>query len=102
VKNLKKGNYNCGYLSPKALALGLGLVWGGYVFLLGLVLAVFPEARFFWVSKEFLNILATLYPGYAPTLGGSILGLVWGFVCGAVGGSLIAWMHNFALEKYCK
>ncbi len=92
----------CGRLSPKALAISLGVLWGAYVFLLGLFLTLFPNARFFWVSREFLGILAGLYPGYAATLGGSFIGLFWGFLCGALGGLIIAWLHNFALEKYCK
>jgi len=96
------GETACGRLSPKALALSLGALWGAYVFLLGIFLAFFPNARFFWVSREFLDILATLYPGYAATLGGSFVGLFWGFLCGALGGLLIAWLHNFALEKCCK
>jgi len=91
----------CGYLSPKALAISLGLLWSAYVFLLGLFLTAFPNARFFWVSKEFLGILATLYPGYAATITGSFIGLFWGFICGVVGGAIIAWIHNYALEKYC-
>ncbi|HII89154.1 TPA: hypothetical protein HA253_06170 [Candidatus Woesearchaeota archaeon] len=94
--------HRCGYLNPKALALALGGVWGAYVFLLGLILATAPGAKFFWVSKEFLGILATLYPGYAPTIQGSFIGLFWAFICGAVGGAVVAWLHNLALEKTCK
>ncbi len=92
----------CGYLSPKALAIAVGVLWGAYVFLLGLVSTAFPNVKFFWVSKEFLGILATLYPGYSATITGSFIGLFWGLICGAVGGAIIAWLHNFALEKYCK
>ena len=92
----------CGYLSPKALALSLGVFWGAYVFLLGIILTVAPNAKFFWVSNEFLGILASLYPGYEATWIGSFIGLVWGFICGAVGGAIIAWLHNLSLEKYCK
>ncbi len=88
-----------GKLNPKALAVALGALWGAYVFLLGLVLTAFPNLRTFWVSPEFLNILATLYPGYAPTLVGSLWGLLWGALCGAIGGWLLAWLHNIALER---
>ena len=92
----------CGYLSPKALAIAVGVLWGVYVFFLGLILTFFPNAKFFWVSKELLGMLATVYPGYAATLSGSIIGLIWGTICGAIGGAVTAWLHNFALEKYCK
>ena len=37
----------CGYLNPKALAIAVGLLWGIYVFLLGLVLTIFPNINFF-------------------------------------------------------
>ena len=90
----------CGYLSPKALAMSLAVLWGAYVFLLGLVLTAFPNVKFFWISRELLEILATLYPGYAATVAGSFIGLFWGALCGAVGGLIIAWLHNLALENY--
>ncbi len=90
----------CGKLSPKALAISLGLLWGIYVFLLGLL--SMANVRVFWFSPEFLRILATLYPGFEATLRGSFIGLFWGTICGALGGAIIAWIHNFALEKYCR
>ncbi len=92
----------CGNLSPKALAIAVGVLWGAYVFLLGLVLTAFPNTKFFWVSQEFLGILSTLYPGYAATVLGSFIGLFWALICGALGGAIIAWLHNWALEKHCK
>ncbi|MFQ5531701.1 MAG: hypothetical protein ACE5ES_03745 [Candidatus Nanoarchaeia archaeon] len=92
----------CGYLNPKALAISVGVLWGAYVFLLGLILTVSPNARFFWVSSEFLGILATLYPGYAATVTGSFIGLFWALICGAIGGLIIAWLHNYTLDKHCK
>ncbi len=98
---MKKPVIKCGELNGKALALSLGGLWGAYVLLLGLILTVAPNARFFWVSSELLAMLATLYPGYAPTVLGSIIGWFWGTLCGAIGGALLAWLHNTALQKYC-
>ncbi|MBI2668653.1 hypothetical protein HYX14_02310 [Candidatus Woesearchaeota archaeon] len=98
----KEANEKCGQLNAKALAVALGGLWGAYVFILGIILTIFPNAKFFWVSKELLGMLATLYPGYAATFTGSIVGLLWGILCGAVGGLLITWLHNWALEKYCE
>ncbi|MBI2136767.1 hypothetical protein HYU06_06875 [Candidatus Woesearchaeota archaeon] len=97
-----KQTMKCGYLSPKALAISLGSIWGAYVFLLGLVLTISPNIKFFWISKELLNILATLYPGYEASLAGSVIGLFWAVMCGALGGVIIAWLHNLSLEKYCR
>ena len=94
--------HKCGYLNPKALAIAFGVLWGAYVLLLGLILTAFPGAQFFWVSKEFFTILATIYPGYALTVAGSFIGLFWAFICGAICGAIIALVHNFALDKHCK
>lgn len=99
----KLNNHSCGKLNAKALALAFGALWGGYLFLLGLFLTVFPNIKSFWmVSPEFLDMLATIYPGYSATLVGSFIGLFWGALCGIVCGTLMAWLHNFALEKGCK
>ena len=97
-----KKNEKCGYLNPKALAIAVGVLWGVYVFLLGLILTAFPDARFFWISKELLAILATLYPGYSATVAGSFMGLFWALICGALGGTIVAWLHNYSLKKYCR
>ncbi len=97
-----KEKMKCCYLSPKALAVSLGGLWGAYVFLLGLVLAISPNIKFFWISKDLLNMLATLYPGYEASLAGSFIGLFWAVICGALGGIIIAWLHNLALEKSCR
>ena len=94
----KKRNHDCGQLNVKALASALAAFWGAYVLLLGLIQTAWPGARFFWVSREFMAILATLYPGYGPTLLGSFIGAVWALLCGAIGGALIAWLHNYAFK----
>lgn len=92
--------HKCGELNPKALAIALGAGWGVYVFILG-ILSMF-EIRTFWISPELQQILATIYPGYEATIVGSFIGLFWAVICGAIGGYVIAWLHNFALEKCCK
>lgn len=84
------------YLDVKGLALAAGILWGGYLFLLALLAGW--GVRFMWVSKELVELLNTVYPGYVIGLGGAILGLFYGLICGAICGSLIAWLHN----KFCK
>ncbi len=38
--------------------------------------------------------LASIYPGYAPTVGGAIIGAIWALICGFIGGVILAWVYN--------
>ena len=73
-------------------ALALGVLWGVYLFILALLAGW--GVRFMWVSAELVNILSSVYPGYTIGLTGAFMGLIQGFICGSVGGLLIAWLHN--------
>lgn len=83
---------HCCQISVKGLAAAGAVFWGGYLFLLALLAGW--GLRFMWVSKELVELLETIYPGYVIGVGGAILGLFYGLVCGAVCGGLIAWLHN--------
>lgn len=41
----------------------------------------------------FLNLLGVIFPGYSASPGGAWLGLLWGFVMGAVSGGFIYYMY---------
>lgn len=76
-------------LKPLALGLSLGILWGGALFLTT------------WLSlltgygKTFLDALASsLYPGYAISPLGSIVGLLYGFLDLFIMGILAAWLYN--------
>lgn len=84
------------HISVWGLALALGIFWGAYLFILALLAGW--GLQFMWVSKELVQILSTIYPGYAVGLTGAFVGLVEGFICGGIGGAIIAWLHN----KFCK
>lgn len=84
------------HISIKALAITGAILWGIYLFLLALLAGW--GIRFMWVSKELVELLGTIYPGYVIGFGGAILGLVYGLVCGAICGGLVAWLHN----KFCR
>ena len=84
------------HISVKRLALAGAILWGAYLFLLA-ILADFG-IKFMWVSKELVELLSAVYPGYVVGWGGAILGLVYGVVCGAICGGLVAWFHN----KFCR
>jgi hypothetical protein len=74
-------------LSIKGLALAFGVTWGGGMLLLGLVAALG------W-GRPAVELIGSVYLGFTPTVPGSVIGGVWGFVDGAVGGLVIAWLYN--------
>jgi len=85
-------------LDGKALGISLGVLWGGTIFLATILLIV----------KAWLGIhhpagapvgptllkLGQFYMGYSMSLGGAILGGIYGFFNGYVGGYLIAKIYN--------
>jgi hypothetical protein len=79
-------------INVKAMALSLGVLWGGSVLLTGIL-----AMRGF--GAGFVNALGTVYPGYSATFPGSIIGGVYGFVEGCIGGALLAWLYNHFSQK---
>ncbi len=78
-------------LSVKALAITSGLVWGGAMLTCGLVnLAARPY------SSKFLDVMSSVYPGFhnSGTVGDVLVGAGYGFLDGAVAGSVIAAIYN--------
>ena len=79
-------------LSVKGLALAGGILWGVLGILgVGLVNLVWPG-----YGKAFLDLAASIYPGYhaTPSFGQVIVGTLYGFVDGAAGGAIFAWLYN--------
>lgn len=78
-------------INVKALAVTVGLFWG-------LVLLMVTSANLIWpqYGRSFVDLVASLYPGYHPSTGiGSVVtGTLYGFVDGAIGGALFAWLYN--------
>jgi hypothetical protein len=77
-------------MSSRATGLGLGVLLGVAMFLATLVLALRGGP---WTG-EHLGLLGQFYPGYSVSVGGAFLGLLYGFVTGAVGGYLLAAVYN--------
>jgi hypothetical protein len=75
-------------LKVSAFGLALGIVWGGAMFLLGVV-DIFTTWGDAWGA-----IMSTIYIGYSPTFLGSIIGGVWGFCDAGIGGVIVAWLYN--------
>jgi hypothetical protein len=41
-----------------------------------------------------LSLLVNYFPGYRVSVFGSFIGFGYGFACGFIGGSLVAWLYN--------
>jgi hypothetical protein len=78
-------------LDIKGMAVTLGLVWGAAVLLVGIANLIWPN-----YGQAFLQIVASIYPGYTAgaSVGQLILGTLYGLVDGAIGGAVIAWLYN--------
>lgn len=78
-------------LNVKALALAAGILWGGVVLLVALCNMMWPP-----YGGAFLSLTASIYPGYTPGTGAGslVIGTVYGFVDGAIGGLIFAWLYN--------
>jgi len=44
-------------------------------------------------------LIDRFYLGYSITPLDSLVGLVWGFICGATCGGMLAWLYNFLSER---
>jgi len=78
-------------LNVRALAFVAALVWGVAILLTGLANLMFPS-----YGREFLQVMASVYPGYHATrsLGQVVMGTLYGLVDGGVGGAIFAWLYN--------
>jgi hypothetical protein len=78
-------------LSVKGLALASAILWG--VAMLGMGLANLIWSNY---GQQFLQTMASVYVGYHATrsIGEVIVGALYGFVDGLVGGAVFAWLYN--------
>lgn len=78
-------------LKPLQFGLAVGILHGAYMFLLGLI------ATYTGYGTMGVTTIGSIVYGYAPTLIGSIWGLVCGLIGGIIAGFLLAWLYNFLL-----
>ncbi len=69
------------------VALAFGLTWGIGVMLLGWVSGIGWGGRL-------VDVLSSVYVGYASTFLGGLIGGAWAFVDGFVAGLLLAFLYN--------
>ena len=75
-------------LNTKAFALTCGIVWGAMIFLATAWLLVFG------FDGQLIRMLDHFYFGYSFSFVGAVIGGIWGFVDGAIGGFVFAWLYN--------
>lgn len=80
-------------LDVKAFALSCGLLWGVGLFLITWWIIIMDGAA---TTPTFLG---RVYRGYSMTPVGSVIGLGWGLVDGAIGGAVLAWLYNLMARK---
>lgn len=80
-------------LDVKALALACGLLWG-----LGLFFLTWWVIFFDGASGE-PTIIARVYRGYSLSPVGSVIGLLWAFFDGLIGGAILAWLYNLIAAR---
>lgn len=83
-------------LSPLALGLAFGIIWGVSVLIMGLL------ASFYSYGTPFVTSVGVLYVGYEPTITGAIIGGLIGFIDAFIGGVILAWLYNFFAHCRCK
>jgi hypothetical protein len=80
-------------LDIRAFALACALVWGVGLFLLTWWIIAFDGS-----SRE-LTLIGQVYRGYTITPAGSVIGLIWGFFDGLIGGAIFAWIYNLFASR---
>jgi hypothetical protein len=80
-------------LNVKAMAITLGLICG-----LGLFLITWWVILFEGPNTD-LTPVSNVYRGYSVTPAGSLIGLFWASLDGAIGGACFAWVYNLFLPK---
>ena len=80
-------------LDVKAFALACALVWGFGLFALTWWIIAFDGA-----TGE-VTVIGRLYRGYSISPVGSVIGLVWAFIDGLIGGAIFAWLYNWLAAR---
>jgi len=76
------------HLNVLSLALALGIACAVYALFIGVV------AWLFGWGTSIVEVISSLYIGYKPTPLGSIIGGIWAFIDGFIGGVIIVWLYN--------
>lgn len=80
-------------LNVRAFALACGVIWGVGVFILTWWVIAFEG------TTGEPTILGLVYRGYTISPMGSLIGTVWAFFDGLVGGLVFAWLYNLLAPR---
>ncbi len=80
-------------LDVKALGISVGAVAGGSMALLGV-------AAMFGYGSSAMEMIAGFYIGFDSTPAGIVLGAIYGFIDGAIGGVAVAWLYNYFSDRF--
>jgi hypothetical protein len=75
-------------LNTKSFALTTGIITGVGLFLVTWWVMIFDGATYD------PTVVGLVYRGFNISPGGSVLGLIWGFFDGLIGGAIFAWLYN--------
>jgi hypothetical protein len=76
-------------LSPVGLGMSFGVLWGISLLVVGLL------ATYYSYGHPFVTAVGNVYMGlYVPTVRGSLIGGLIGFVDAFFTGFLVAWLYN--------
>jgi hypothetical protein len=75
-------------VNAKNAGLAGGILWG-IVMLLSTLISLWTG----WAGS-FLVVMSSVYPGYAVTYVGAVVGALYGFLDAFVGLFLLAWIYN--------
>ena len=78
-------------LNANAMAVTFSVLWGTCVLVAGLVNVIWPS-----YGQDFLQLCASIYPGYHPGNGVSsvFIGTIYALLDGLVGGAIFGWLYN--------
>ena len=79
-------------LSVWSFGAALGILWAIMMLFAGWV------SIFGWCTM-FVSTMNSIYVGYVPSFGGGIVGAIWGFVDGFIGGVLLSFFYNLIISK---
>ncbi|MBM3359492.1 MAG: hypothetical protein FJY54_17425 [Betaproteobacteria bacterium] len=79
-----------------ALSVTAGVFWGAAILIVGVANLIWPG-----YGKAFLDLVSSVYPGYdaAPSFGDVMIGTIYGFVDGAIGGAIFGWLYNLVSHR---
>jgi len=78
-------------LKKCALGLSLGLTWSFGLISLVIINVICPT----W-GNHMIELIGNVYLGYEATFWGAVLGALWGFADGFIGGFFIALFYNLS------